>query len=88
MLDFTDPEHSEHYNFFRYIRNTQDIVKIAHMLIYQEKHGGHSDPFWDQASQLLVQGLHGIFDGKTGKRRTESEMCYETDQCMRCWGRL
>ena len=31
-LDFTDPEDSAHYNFFRYIRNTQDIVKIAHML--------------------------------------------------------
>ena len=56
-LDFTDPEDSAHYNFFRYIRNTQDIVKIAHMLIYQRKEGGHSDPFWDEASQLLVQAV-------------------------------
>ncbi len=54
-LDFTDPENSEHYNLFNYIRSTQDIVKIAHMMIYQEKDGGHVDPFWDQASQLLVQ---------------------------------
>ena len=36
-LDFTDPENSEHYNFFRYIHSTQDIVKISHMMIYQEK---------------------------------------------------
>lgn len=56
-LDFTDPEDSAHYNFFRYIKNTQDIVKIAHMLIYQRKQGGHSDPFWDEASQLLVQAV-------------------------------
>lgn len=56
-LDFTEPENSAHYNFFRYIYNTQDIVKIAHMLIYQRKGGGHSDPFWDEASQLLIQAL-------------------------------
>lgn len=57
-LDFTDPEHSAHYNFFRYVKCTQDIVKIAHMLIYQQKDGNsHLDPFWDQASQLLVQSV-------------------------------
>ena len=57
-LDFTEPTHSVHYNFFRYIRCTQDIGKVAHMLIYQYKtEGGHMDPFWDQASQLLVQSV-------------------------------
>lgn len=56
-LDFTDPANSAHYNCFKYIRNTQDIVKIAHMLIYQRKGGGHSDPFWDEAAQLLVQSV-------------------------------
>jgi len=55
ILDFTDPENSAHYNFFRYIHNTQDIVKVAHMMIYQEKNTGRYDPFWDQAAQLLVQ---------------------------------
>lgn len=54
-LDFTDPEHSAHYNFFRYIHTTQDIVKMAHMMIYQEKGVKTVDPFWDQAAQLLVQ---------------------------------
>lgn len=56
-LDFTDPTHSSHYNFFKYIKRTQDIVKIAHMLIYQRKATGHLDPFWDEASQLLVQSV-------------------------------
>ncbi len=54
-LDYTDPVHSEKYNFFKYIHNAQDIVKIAHMLIYQENYSSRVDPFWDQASQLLVQ---------------------------------
>lgn len=56
-LDFTDPKNSAHYNFFRYINSTQDIVKISHMLIYQRKGGHHIDPFWDEASQLLVQAV-------------------------------
>ena len=56
-LDFTDPEHSMHYNFFQYIKNTQDIVKVAHMLIYRGGEQAIMDPFWDQAAQLLVQSL-------------------------------
>ncbi|MCR5093334.1 MAG: type IV secretory system conjugative DNA transfer family protein [Lachnospiraceae bacterium] len=54
-LDFTDPANSEHYNFFDYIHSTQDIVKVAHMLIYLNNKGGHYDPFWDESSQLLMQ---------------------------------
>ena len=56
-LDFTDPKNSAHYNFFRYINSTQDIVKAAHMLIYQRKDVMHVEPFWDEASQLLVQAV-------------------------------
>lgn len=56
-LDFTDPEHSDRYNFFDYINSTQDIVSISHMLIYGETNGNHQDPFWDQAGQLLLQAL-------------------------------
>ncbi len=58
-LDFTDPSASDRYNIFKYIRNNQDIVKVANMLIYQskDKSGRLSDPFWDQAAQLLLQAL-------------------------------
>lgn len=56
-LDFTNPECSDKYNFFDYINSTQDIVSTAHMLIYGEGKGNHVDPFWDQASQLLLQAL-------------------------------
>lgn len=57
LLDFTNPAQSNHYNFFDYIRNTQDIIKIAHMLTYLRKDGGHMDPFWDESAQLLLQAL-------------------------------
>lgn len=57
-LDFTDPKHSDGYNFFHYIQSTQDIITTAHMLIYDGNgHGNHVDPFWDQAGQLLLQAL-------------------------------
>lgn len=65
-LDFTDPKHSAHYNFFKYIRNTQDIVKVAHMLIYQEENGERVDPFWDQASQLLIQACMAYLKEEAG----------------------
>ena len=57
-LDFTDPENSAHYNFFKYIRKTQDINKISHMIIYSKGQDGYKpDPFWDEASELLLQAL-------------------------------
>ncbi len=75
-LDFTDPKHSARYNFFRYIHNTQDIIKVAHMLIYQDNNANHYDPFWDQASQLLVQACiaYLIENGLKKEQRFETLM--------------
>lgn len=56
-LDFTDPKNSSHYNFFRYIKSDQDIVKVAHMLTYQNGGSIGDDPFWDRAAQLLIQAV-------------------------------
>ncbi|MDD6037554.1 MAG: type IV secretory system conjugative DNA transfer family protein [bacterium] len=58
-LDFTDPAHSAQYNPFHYIHNTQDIVKVAHMIVYQNqrKTASNIDPFWEEASQLLLQSI-------------------------------
>ena len=55
-LDFTNPRKSCGYNFFNYIKNTQDIVKVSHMMVNSEE-GVRStaDPFWDRAAQLLLQ---------------------------------
>ena len=57
-LDFTNPTKSAGYNFFRYIRDESDIVKIAHMLIYQKNSMYNTrDPFWDEAGTLLLQAV-------------------------------
>lgn len=57
-LDFTDPMNSVHYNFFRFIRSTQDIMKIATMLTARDKEAvRHIDPFWDESNRLLIQAL-------------------------------
>ena len=68
-LDFTDPESSAHYNFFKYIREPRDIVKVAHMLIYQRKNGRSYDPFWDEAAQLLLQAMIAYL--KEGAKESE-----------------
>ena len=54
-LDFTDPLDSVHYNFLSYIKEPKDIIKAAHMLIYEEK--CVADPFWDQSASMLLSAL-------------------------------
>lgn len=56
-LDFADMEDSSHYNFFKYINNTRDIMQISHVLVNNDNVHRKIDPFWDQAAQLLVQAL-------------------------------
>lgn len=59
LLDFTHPERSVHYNCLHYIKSEQDVVKIAHMLVYDSnsKKARTLDPFWDQAAQLLYESI-------------------------------
>ena len=57
-LDFTRPKQSAHYNPFNYIRSTQDILKMAHMMVTQVETLSN-DPFWDLASEILMQALIG-----------------------------
>lgn len=58
-LDLKDLSKSCHYNFFEYIHNTQDVLKVAHMLTYEleDKEGKKTDPFWDEACSLLLQAI-------------------------------
>ena len=59
-LDFIRPNHSAHYNFFKYIHSEKDILKIAHMLVYSSTEpGAKVDPIWDQTSELLLTALIG-----------------------------
>ena len=57
-LDFTDPKHSIHYNFFSYIRDETDIMKLASILIDDIK-GVQNDAFWTDSSRLMLQAVIG-----------------------------
>lgn len=54
-LDFVRPERSTvQYNFFAYIRDQTDLLRIAHMLCGTER-SYSSDRFWDQSAEILMQ---------------------------------
>ena len=61
-MDFIHPEKSIGYNPLDYCRNTQELQHLAHTLVYELEHynGGISkaaDPFWDEASNMLLMAL-------------------------------
>ena len=57
-MNFIHPEKSTQYNPIAKIRNTQDIKKIAHALIYSNE-GKMPDPFWEANALLLLSALIG-----------------------------
>lgn len=59
VLDFTCPEKSSHYNPFSYIRNSNDVLKTAHMIVKSSstERGRTLEPFWEDAAELLAQSL-------------------------------
>ncbi|MCR4717351.1 MAG: type IV secretory system conjugative DNA transfer family protein [Lachnospiraceae bacterium] len=71
-LDFTNPKNSEKYNFFKYIHSPLDILKISNILIYQSGRSTFHDPYWDRASQILIQSLIGFL----------IEQCREEDMTL------
>ena len=54
-LDFARPERSTvQYNFFRYIHNQTDILRVAHLLRCASG-GSTADQFWEQSSELIIE---------------------------------
>lgn len=64
-----DPE-SSHYNFFRYIKSEQDIIKIAHMIVYSNLNlsSSHIDLFWYDMSEMLLIAVIGYLLNHTNER--------------------
>ena len=58
-MDFIHPEKSLHYNPLALCRTTQDIQKLSHCLVYSLEKRKGNDPFWDQASTILMNALIG-----------------------------
>lgn len=72
VVDFIHPEKSVGYNFFRYIRSTQDIIKLSHMLITCGGGGKNNiaDPFWDEAAEILLSALIAyLWEGRPEKEQ-------------------
>ena len=83
LLDFIRPERSCHYNPFHYIHTEEDIVTVAHAIIYAAGKGsGSSDPFWDEAAEILLSALIGyILKEMPESRQNFSEICSLLELC-------
>lgn len=58
VIDFTHPENSAHYNPLKGIRRTQDILKMAAVLVDKKSSvNSHADPFWDDATTILISAI-------------------------------
>lgn len=56
-LDFICPERSQKYNPLLYVRSSDDIMKLAKMIVYSDSTGKEPDPFWNHASVMLFSTL-------------------------------
>lgn len=55
-LSFIHPEKSVHYNPLQYVKNTQQIQQLSHIMV-SEKHRHMADPFWDDSAMMLISSL-------------------------------
>lgn len=55
-VNFQKPELSTKYNPLSKIRNTSDILKIAHSIIFYDE-GRSPDPFWDNNSIIFLSSI-------------------------------
>lgn len=56
-LDFIHPERSQKYNPLEYLYSSDDVMKLARMIVYSQSNGRESDPFWNQANVMLMSAL-------------------------------
>ena len=68
-LNLIHPDRSDHYNPLRYVHTSDDILKLAHQIIYAGggAKGGSYDPFWDRTAEMLLAALIGyLIEGGSG----------------------
>ncbi|MBR1863294.1 MAG: type IV secretory system conjugative DNA transfer family protein [Ruminococcus sp.] len=59
-FNFVSPGGSMKYNPLEPVRTTNDILKLAHQLVYLGPGSGRdSDPFWDRAAEMLLSAIIG-----------------------------
>ena len=61
VLNLLDMLHSNHFNPFVYIRDDTDVIKLVSSIMQNtstnEAASSGSDPFWDNACEMLLQAL-------------------------------
>lgn len=61
VLNLLDMLHSNHFNPFVYIRDDTDVIKLVSSIMQntstKEAASSGSDPFWDNACEMLLQAL-------------------------------
>ena len=59
VFNLINPEESDGYNPFTYIRNDEDVIKLITNLIQNTtpKNAGNSDPFWEKSELALDTAL-------------------------------
>lgn len=57
-INFDEPKASlNHFNPLAYIRTPEDILAVSAILISELHPGYHTDPYWDNASMLLLNSI-------------------------------
>lgn len=59
VMDFQNPEKSAHWNPLANVHTTQDIMQIAHALVFAQGKAFSDDPFWDEMNVLMGCALIG-----------------------------
>ena len=59
VADFTHPERSMHYNPMAQVNSTQDILKLASVLVDAKEGAGNVDPYWDRTAAMLLAAIMG-----------------------------
>ena len=59
VFDLIDPQHSDAFNPFSYIRDAKDVMKLVNNLIQNTtpKNAQQSDPFWERSEVALDTAL-------------------------------
>ncbi len=61
-MDFIHPEKSLRYNPIGYCHNTTAVRKLAHTIVYEISNSdgkGNLDPFWNEASEIMISAIIG-----------------------------
>ena len=77
-IDFVHPNLSARYNFFDYIKSTQDIIKVSNMLIETgDKKYSYADPIWRQAGEVLLSSLIALIKEREDSSKKTIGTLYE-----------